>query len=215
MYDLLIKNAYIADGSGEAGFVGNLAVEGDTIVEVGEVDGPAHREIDGTGLVLAPGFIDPHTHYDAQFAWDSLLTSSPSHGVTTVVTGNCGVGMAPVRPDMREYLLEDLVNVEAIPYEDLKAGVEWSWTTFPEYMDAMQATGLGINVAPLVALTPIRHFVMGEESVKRAANAVEIEGMKTVLKEAMGFWDPTSVTTACRWHPVTPVTMSTVRSAAY
>lgn len=185
MYDLLIKNAYIADGSGDAGYVGNLAVDGETIVAVGAVDGEAHRVIDASGLVLAPGFIDPHTHYDAQFAWDALLTTSPAHGVTTVITGNCGVGMAPVRPDMREYLLEDLVNVEAIPYEDLKAGVEWNWSTFPEYMDAMQASGLGINVAPLVALTPIRHYVMGEESVKRAANAEEIGGLKEVLKEAM------------------------------
>ena len=113
-YDLLIKNAKICDGTGAPTSYGSVAVEGGKIVEVGQVAGSAKREINGTDLVVAPGFIDPHTHYDAQICWDSLLTSSCWHGVTTVLMGNCGVGVAPCRPSEKEIVAWDLVNVEAL-----------------------------------------------------------------------------------------------------
>ena len=113
----------------------------------------AQKRIDAEGLVVAPGFVDPHTHYDAQLAWDPLLTSSPWHGVTTVVQGNCGVGVAPLTPAIREIAMWDLVHVEDIPYETLKEGIDWQWETFGQYLDAMQARGVGVNVAGFVPLT--------------------------------------------------------------
>ena len=130
--------------------------------------------IDADGLVLAPGFVDPHTHYDAQIAWDPLVTCSPWHGVTTVIMGNCGVGVAPVKPETREILMQDLVNVEAIPYDVMKAGIDWQWESYGQYLDAVDRRGLGINVAGLVAFTPLRHYVMGEASFERAATGDEI-----------------------------------------
>jgi N-acyl-D-aspartate/D-glutamate deacylase len=137
------------------------------------------------GLVLAPGFVDPHTHYDAQIAWDPMLTCSPWHGVTTVIMGNCGVGVAPVRPETREILMQDLVNVEAIPYDVMKAGIDWQWESYGQYLDAVGRGGLGINVAGLVAFTPLRHYVMGEASFERAATPDEIASMRRLLREAM------------------------------
>lgn len=128
MFDLVIQNARICDGTGQPGFIGTLGVNDGLITHVGQETGlAAARTIDAEGLVLAPGFIDPHTHYDAQIAWDHMLTSSPWHGVTTVIMGNCGVGVAPVKPAMRDILMHDLVNVEAIPYDVMQAGIDWQW----------------------------------------------------------------------------------------
>jgi hypothetical protein len=125
MLDLLIKNARIVDGTGASSFMGDLGVADGLIRSVGARNGQtAERVLDADELVLAPGFVDPHTHYDAQIAWDPLLTCSPWHGVTTVIMGNCGVGVAPVKPATREILMQDLVNVEAIPYDVMKAGIE-------------------------------------------------------------------------------------------
>jgi len=125
MLDLLIKNARICDGTGAPSFSGSLGVKDGRIRSLGPADGSAaERVIDADGLVLAPGFVDPHTHYDAQIAWDPLLTCSPWHGVTTVVMGNCGVGVAPVKPGTREILMQDLVNVEAIPYDQTREYVK-------------------------------------------------------------------------------------------
>ena len=138
MLDLLIKNARICDGTGGPSFMGDLGVHDGLIREVGSRNGlTAERVLDADGLVLAPGFVDPHTHYDAQIAWDPLLTCSPWHGVTTVVMGNCGVGVAPVKPKTREILMQDLVNVEAIPYDVMKAGIDWQWESYGEYLDAI------------------------------------------------------------------------------
>ena len=141
--------------------------------------------LDADGLVLAPGFVDPHTHYDAQIAWDPMVTCSPWHGVTTVIMGNCGVGVAPVKPATREILMQDLVNVEAIPYDVMKAGIDWQWESYGQYLDAIDRRGLGINVAGLVAFTPLRHYVMGEASFERAATEDEIATMRRLLREAM------------------------------
>lgn len=186
MLDLLIRNARICDGTGAPAFMGDLGVAGGRIRYVGPPDGQtAERVLDADGLVLAPGFVDPHTHYDAQIAWDPLLTCSPWHGVTTVVMGNCGVGVAPVRPETREILMQDLVNVEAIPYDVMKAGIDWQWESYGQYLDAVGRGGLGINVAGLVAFTPLRHYVMGEASFERAATPDEIATMRRLLREAV------------------------------
>jgi N-acyl-D-aspartate/D-glutamate deacylase len=186
MLDLVIENARIVDGTGRPSTMGTLGAEGGVITYLGTERGrAAKRRVDAGGLVLAPGFIDPHTHYDAQIAWDSLLTSSPWHGVTTVVMGNCGVGVAPVRPDTRDILMHDLVNVEAIPYDVMQAGIDWRWEHYGEYLDAIGGRGLGVNVAGLVAFTPLRHYVMGEASFERAATPDEIARMRGLLREAM------------------------------
>jgi N-acyl-D-aspartate/D-glutamate deacylase len=133
-----------------------VAVDNGQIVSVSDLPrrGEAARQtIDAEGKILSPGFIDPHTHYDAQISWDPLLTCSPWHGVTTVVMGNCGVGVAPLQAAMREVAMTDLVNVEAIPLDVMQAGIDWQWESFPEYLDAIQSRGIGINVAALVPLT--------------------------------------------------------------
>ena len=186
MHDLVIDNARIVDGTGGPSRHGSVAVKDGRIVEVGGAAGSAARErIDAGGRAVAPGFIDPHTHYDAQVAWDPLITCSSWHGVTTVVTGNCGVGVAPVRPDAREILMGDLVNVEAIPLDVMRAGIDWTWETFPQWMDALSRANLGINVAPLVPLAPLRHYVIGEASFERKATSDEAASMGRLLGEAM------------------------------
>ena len=186
MMDLVIKNARICDGTGAPSFTGTLGVQDGVIRYVGPRDGQTgDRVIDAEGLVLAPGFVDPHTHYDAQISWDPLVTCSPWHGVTTVVMGNCGVGVAPVKPETREILMQDLVNVEAIPYDVMKAGIDWQWESYGQYLDAIDRRGLGINVAGLVAFTPLRHYVMGEASFERPATDEEIATMRRLLREAM------------------------------
>ena len=186
MLDLVIRNARIVDGTGTPAFLGDLGVADGRIRSIGPSAGQtAERVLDADGLVLAPGFVDPHTHYDAQIAWDPLLTCSPWHGVTTVIMGNCGVGVAPVRPETREILMQDLVNVEAIPYDVMKAGIDWQWESYGQYLDAVGRDGLGINVAGLVAFTPLRHYVMGEASFERAATGDEIATMRRLLREAL------------------------------
>lgn len=188
MFDMAIENAVIVDGTGSERFTGSIVVDKGEIAEIYE--GPSRGEavkerIDAKGLVVAPGFIDPHTHYDAQVAWDPLLTSSPWHGVTTVVQGNCGVGVAPLTPEMRELAIWDLVHVEDIPYETLQEGIEWKWESFGEYLDAMQERGVGINVASFVPLTPIRQTVMGEASLDRSGTDTEIEQMRAVYRRSL------------------------------
>ena len=155
------------------------------IVEVGDVSGTAERTIDATDLVVAPGFVDPHTHYDAQICWDHLTTPSSWHGVTSLVMGNCGVGLAPCRPENREMAAWDLVNVEAIPFDVLSKGVTWDWESFPEYMDAAAKRGSGVNLGFMAALTPFRHYVMGEESMEREATDEERAKIAGLLGEAM------------------------------
>jgi len=161
-------------------------------VDVGIADGKivpasgsAKRIIDASGLAVAPGFIDPHTHYDAQICWDGAATPSSWHGVTTVVMGNCGVGIAPCKPAAREIAMRDLVNVEAIPFEVLSAGITWDWESFPQYMDAAARRKPTLNLAFMAPLTPFRHYVMGEASMERAANQDELLKIKNLLGEAV------------------------------
>ena len=184
-YDLVVKNGTIVDGSGGPRYQADVAVTGGKVVEIGRIKDPAKRIIDASDLIVAPGFIDPHTHYDAQICWDKLLTCSSWHGVTTVITGNCGVGIAPCRPQSHEIVAWDLVNVEGIPFEVLSKGVTWDWTSFPEFMDAAARRGSVINVGCFAPLTPFRHFVMGEESMERAARPEEMEQIRALLREAV------------------------------
>ena len=184
-HDLLIKNAKICDGTGAAAYDGSVALTAGKITAVGEVTGAARREINADGLVLAPGFIDIHTHYDAQISWDPLLTSSCWHGVTTVLMGNCGVGVAPCRPTERGVMAWDLVNVEAMPYDVLLNGVSWEWESFPQYMAAIERRGMGLNAGFLVPLSALRFYVMGEAASERAANPEEIQRMTQLFHEAM------------------------------
>ncbi len=186
MHDLIIRNARIVDGLGNPEFIGDLAIDGDTITAVGDLANHQGKEqLDANGLVLTPGFVDPHTHYDAQVAWDRLMTCSPEHGVTTVVIGNCGVGTAPVRDGMRDFLMGDLVNVEGIPLEDMEQGIDWNWESFGEYLNELDRGGLGMNIAALVAMTPLRHYVMGSDSLERAGTSEEISQMGELFSEAM------------------------------
>ncbi|MBI1943974.1 MAG: amidohydrolase family protein [Betaproteobacteria bacterium] len=184
--DLLIRNGSVIDGSGAPARRADVAISAGKVVLVEDrITEKANRIIDADGLVVAPGFIDPHTHYDAQICWDGATTPSSWHGVTSVVMGNCGVGIAPCRPAAREIAMRDLVNVEAIPFEVLEAGISWDWETFPQYMDAAQRRRPALNLAFLVPLTPLRHYVMGEASMERAASPGEIEKVKQLLSEAL------------------------------
>ena len=184
-FDLVIKNGTLVDGTGADRVQADIAVVDGIITEVGKVDGRAKETIDAADLIVAPGFVDPHTHYDAQICWDPLTTPSSWHGVTTVMMGNCGVGIAPCRAQDREVAAWDLVNVEAIPFEVLKQGVTWDWETFPEYLDAAARRGSGLNLGFLAPLTPFRHYIIGEESMERAANADETQRIAALLDEAM------------------------------
>jgi N-acyl-D-aspartate/D-glutamate deacylase len=184
-HDLLIRNAKVVDGTGAPHYQADIAVAQGRITEIGRLKGSASRVIDADGLVVAPGFIDPHTHYDAQICWDPLITCSSWHGVTTVVMGNCGVGLAPCKPAEREVAAWNLVHVEAIPYDVLNQGITWDWETFPQYMDAAQRRGLGINVGFLAALSPFRHWAMGEEAMGRAATETETAAVRTMLRETI------------------------------
>jgi N-acyl-D-amino-acid deacylase len=184
-YDLLIKNGTIVDGTGAKRRKADLAVNDGKIVAIGEITEAAKKVIDVSGLIVAPGFVDPHTHYDAQICWDPLVTPSSSHGVTTVIMGNCGVGIAPCAPDARDTATWDLVNVECIPFEVLKKGITWEWVSFPEFMDAAAKRGSAVNLGFLAPLSPFRHFVMGEASIERAATPEETQQIKVLLKEAV------------------------------
>jgi N-acyl-D-aspartate/D-glutamate deacylase len=184
-FDVLIRGGSVVDGTGAPARAADVGIAAGRIAEIGRLSGPAQRTIDATGLVVAPGFIDPHTHYDAQICWDGATTPSSWHGVTSVVMGNCGVGIAPCRPEAREIAMRDLVNVEAIPFEVLAAGIRWDWETFPQYMEAAERRKPALNLAFLAPLTPLRHYVMGEASMERAATPEETARIQRLLGEAL------------------------------
>jgi N-acyl-D-aspartate/D-glutamate deacylase len=184
-YDLLIKGGLVVDGTGTPGRQEDVAIAGGRIAEVGRVTAGAERVIDAAGLVVAPGFIDPHTHYDAQICWDGAVTPSSWHGVTSVIMGNCGVGIAPCKPKAREVAMRDLVNVEAIPFDVLNMGITWDWESFPEFIAAAARRRPALNLGFLAPLTPFRHYVMGEASMERAATPDETARIKALLGEAV------------------------------
>jgi len=186
-YDLKITGGTIVDGTGKAGFAGDVGIKDGKVVALGKADGDATTTIDAKGKVVAPGFVDVHTHYDAQILWDRMLTISPWHGVTTTVIGNCGFGVAPTKAIHRKLILQTLEKVEGMSLAALQAGLGdvWPFETFPQYLDAVEKRGSAINVAALFGHTPLRMYVMGEASTERAATADEISAMKKLMREAM------------------------------
>jgi N-acyl-D-aspartate/D-glutamate deacylase len=186
-YDLKITGGTIVDGTGSEGYRGDVGVRNGRVAALGRVTGDATRTIDADGCVVSPGFVDIHTHYDAQILWDRMLSISPWHGVTTAVLGNCGFGVAPMREEHRETVMRTLEKVEGMAYEALSAGLgsDWPFITFPEYLDALENAGSAINVAAYVGHTPLRLFVMGEEATEREATATEVETMSGMVREAM------------------------------
>ena len=175
--DTLIRDALIVDGSGEPGYRGDIAIDGGMITAVGDTDESASRVIDASGLAATPGFWDVHTHYDAQLLWDPLASSSVWHGVTTIVTGNCGFTIAPVRPWDQDYLVRMLARVEGMEYAALESTLPWAWESFGEYLDVLERR-LGVNVLPLVGHSAVRRYVLGDEASQRAATPDEIETMR-------------------------------------
>jgi len=188
-YDLVIKNGMVVDGSGFSRYRGDVAVKDGTIVEIGKIRGAAATTIDADGLYVAPGIIDTHTHYDAQPFWDKLCTSSVWHGVTTVLMGNCGLTLAPLRPEHRETMLATFCCVEDLPVRSLASVLPWNWETFGEYLDAIDH-GLGLNLMPLVGHNPLRLSAMDQAAWDRAATPDEIAHMQRLLRESLeaGAW---------------------------
>lgn len=192
-YDLVIRNGNVADGSGDPVREGDVAVDGGVVREVGEVSGRGEREIDARGMLVTPGFVDIHTHYDAQATWDPYLMPSSLHGVTSVVMGNCGVGFAPVAKDGRDQLIDLMEAVEDIPGSAMHEGIEWEWETFPEFMDALERKEHAIDFGVQVPHCAIRAYVMGERGVNNEnATAEDIRGMQSVVRAgieagALGF----------------------------
>jgi N-acyl-D-aspartate/D-glutamate deacylase len=184
-YDLLIRNGTVVDGTGAFRRRADVAIKDGVVAEIGKITAGAAKSIDASDLIVTPGFIDPHTHYDAQICWDPLLSCTSWHGVTTVVMGNCGVGIAPCKPARHDVAAWDLVNVEAIPFDALNRGLTWDWESFPEFMAAADRRGTGINLAFLAPLTPFRHYVLGDESTEREARPEETSEIAALLREAM------------------------------
>jgi len=209
-YDLLIRNGRIVDGSGMPSYRGDIGVKDGRIAEIGKLSGAATRVVDAAGMVVAPGFIDNHCHYDAQVTWDPLCSFSCDHGATTVIFGNCSLSLAPVRPGRSERLAEYLSYVEAIPMDVLRT-VQFGWETVPQYIDQLDRN-LGVNVGNLIGHSAIRYYVMGDECQQRQATDAEIKTMQDVVRTGMqagalgisvsrnqGHYDPQGVHVPALW----------------
>ncbi len=183
-YDLLLRNGRVVDGSGMSAFWGDVGIAEGKIVEVGKLRGSAQRVIDVQGQVIAPGFIDNHCHFDAQALWDPLCTFACYHGATTVINGNCSLGMAPSRPDDHYAVVSMLSRVEAIPLASIQAGVQDTWETIPEYL-ALLDRRLGVNVGALIGFSAVRRYVMGDAAYTEPATPQQIDQMKAIIREGI------------------------------
>jgi len=184
MFDVVIRNGLVIDGTGSPGQTADVAIRDGRIVAIGEVSDNGNHEIDAEGLVVAPGFVDVHTHFDAQVFWDTTLSPSPLHGVTTVISGNCGFTIAPLEPEHGDYMMRMLARVEGMPLASLQQGVPWNWRTFGEYLDAIDGS-LMPNAGFLVGHSALRRTVMGERSVGEFASDDELRAMKELLAESI------------------------------
>ena len=185
MADFVIRNALILDGTGKPGFYGSVAVKGDQIVEVGTITSPGSVSIDAEGLVLAPGIIDSHTHFDAQITWDPMVSPSISHGVTTILIGNCGFTIAPCKPEHRDVTMRNLVRVEGMSLKAMELGIDWEFESFPEYLNHLESKGVGPNVGAFVGHSSVRTYVMGAEAAHRQATELEVESMREIVANAL------------------------------
>lgn len=184
MLDLIIRNGRIVDGTGAAAFVGDVGVVDGKIAAVGEVTDSAEQEIDAAGKVVSPGFIDPHTHFDAQLLWDGYAKPAMEHGVTTIVPGNCSLSLAPLKAEHRPKLVGMFNQIEEMPIRAFDEGIEWTWETFPEFLQRIKQ-GLAINVAPLVGHSVLRLWVMGDAAMQRTATEEELKDMQQLLRECL------------------------------
>lgn len=186
MHDLVLRGGTLVDGTGDPAHTGDLAIDGGQITQVGGRAGAARRDVDAGGLLVTPGWVDVHTHYDGQVTWDPYLTPSSWHGVTTVVMGNCGVGFAPARPDRHQWLIGLMEGVEDIPGTALAEGIDWQWETFPEYLDAIERMRRAIDVAAQVPHGAVRAYVMGERGAKNEASTPEdVEAMAQIVRDSL------------------------------
>jgi N-acyl-D-amino-acid deacylase len=187
-FDTVIKGGIVVDGTGRGRRRADIGIKDGLIAEIGRIpDHEADEVLDASGMIVAPGFIDLHTHYDAQLFWDPYCTLSGWHGVTSVVIGNCGFGFAPVQPDFRERAMLTMVRTEAIPLASMKAGMPWDWVSFPEYLDSVERTAKAINIKPFLPMNPVMIEVMGFERAKAGVMPTDDEHreMRRLLHEAM------------------------------
>jgi N-acyl-D-aspartate/D-glutamate deacylase len=183
MLDLVIRNAQIIDGTGRAGFPGDVGIEGGRIRAIGRVTESARRTIDAGGHVVSPGFVDVHTHYDAQVFWDPTVSPYCFHGVTTIWCGNCGFSIAPLSKEAAPYLLTMLARVEGMPVNSLQAGVPWDWESFGDYLGKLDGR-LGVNAGFMAGHSALRRVVMGERAIGHPATREELEKMKRLLAKS-------------------------------
>jgi len=222
-FDRVIKGGMVIDGRNFPRYRADVGIRGGRIEKIGKIPtGDADEVIDAAGLIVAPGFVDLHTHYDAQVFWDPYCTLSGWHGVTSVAIGNCGFGFAPARPEMREYLMSSLTRVEAIPKACMEASLPWTWETFPQWLDVLDRQPKGLNMLSYVPINPLLVHVMGYEAAKsRDATDEERAEMVRLLQEAI---DASATTTArrspptsCRrrrpWRSAPPWPTTTTRSS--
>src|SRR2546423_8162245 len=183
--DLLVRNGTVVDGSGGPGYRGDVGIDKGRIVEIGRIRSVAGRTIDADGLIVAPGFIDGHTHMDAQVAWDPIGSCSCWHGVTTVVMGNCGFALAPCKPEAREWFARCLTAVEDIPTEAMMAGIDWTWESFPEYLATVEKLPKGLNYGMDIGHSALRMYAMGRRALEERANEDDLRAMEAAVAEAI------------------------------